>query len=326
MAEIAGPRYMEIKNLKKYFPVRKGLFKRTVANVMAVNDVSFFINQGETLGLVGESGCGKSTCGRLLLNLLEPTGGNVVFKGEDITHVSEKARLELCKKMQMIFQDPYGSLNPKKTVSEIIGEAPLYHGIVNRSEVRDYVSDLMLKVGLRPESRLKYPHEFSGGQRQRVGIARALAVKPEFVVCDEPVSALDVSIQSQVLNLLCDLKDEFDLTYLFISHDLSVVKHISDRVAVLYLGKIVELAPKAKFFSRQFHPYSQALISAIPVPDPRAKSQRMILTGDVPSPINPPAGCIFSTRCPKATERCKQEEPQLHEVEEGHYTACFLYK
>lgn len=318
--------YLEIKNIKKYFPIRKGLFRKVVGNVKAVNDVSFFINKGETLGLVGESGCGKTTVGRMIQGLITPTEGSVKLEGKELTSLDTKDKAALCCTMQMIFQDPYGSLNPKMTVGEIIGEAPLYHGITDKAHLHEYVASIMEKVGLRPESRLKYPHEFSGGQRQRIGIARALALKPSIVICDEPVSALDVSIQSQVLNLLADLKDELGLTYLFISHDLSVVKHISDRVAVLYLGKLVELAPKTEFFEQQLHPYSQALISAIPVPDPTAKSNRVILKGDVPSPINPPSGCIFSTRCPKAQERCRAEEPHMKEVSQGRFTACFLYQ
>lgn len=318
--------YLEIKNIKKYFPIRKGLFRKVVGNVKAVNDVSFFINKGETLGLVGESGCGKTTVGRMIQGLITPTEGSVKLEGKELTSLDTKDKAALCCTMQMIFQDPYGSLNPKMTVGEIIGEAPLYHGITDKAHLHEYVASIMEKVGLRPESRLKYPHEFYGGQRQRIGIARALALKPSIVICDEPVSALDVSIQSQVLNLLADLKDELGLTYLFISHDLSVVKHISDRVAVLYLGKLVELAPKTEFFEQQLHPYSQALISAIPVPDPTAKSNRVILKGDVPSPINPPSGCIFSTRCPKAQERCRAEEPHMKEVSPGRFTACFLYQ
>ncbi len=322
MAE--SKRYLEIKNLKKHFPIRTGIFKKVSGYVKAVNDVSFFINRGETLGLVGESGCGKTTVGRMVLGLIKPTAGSVWLEGRDITALPPKEKTALCRTMQMIFQDPYGSLNPKMTVGEMIGEAPLYHGVTDRAHLYDYVSSIMERVGLRPESRLKYPHEFSGGQRQRIGIARALAMNPSLVICDEPVSALDVSIQSQVLNLLGDLKDEFGLTYLFISHDLSVVKHISDRVAVLYLGKLVELAPKKAFFEKQLHPYSQALISAIPTPDPAAKSRRIILKGDVPSPINPPQGCIFSTRCPAARERCRVEEPEIKEIEPGRHTACFF--
>lgn len=321
-----GEKYLEIKNLKQYYPIKKGLLKKVVGYVKAVNDVSFEIKKGETLGLVGESGCGKTTIGRTLLHLIKPTAGTVTFKGRDVGEIYRQSNAELRRLMQIIFQDPYGSLNPRMNVAQIIGEAPLYHGLVTRKQLDDYVVDIMRKVGLRPENRAKYPHEFSGGQRQRIGIARALGMKPEFIVCDEPVSALDVSIQSQVLNLLADLRNEFGLTYLFISHDLSVVRHISDRVAVLYLGKLVEVGGKEDFFAQPLHPYSQALVSAIPVPDPDIKQKRVILTGDVPSPINPPSGCIFSTRCPKAMERCRVEEPKMKDAGNGHEVACFLYE
>jgi len=319
-------KYLEIQNLKQYYPIRKGIFKKTVGYVQAVNNVSFDIRKGETLGLVGESGCGKTTIGRTILHLIKPTSGTVTFKGRDVGEMYRADNAELRRLMQIIFQDPYGSLNPRMNVAQIIGEAPLFHGLITRREFDDYVVDIMRKVGLRPENRAKYPHEFSGGQRQRIGIARALGMKPEFVVCDEPVSALDVSIQSQVLNLLADLRSEFGLTYLFISHDLSVVRHISDRVAVLYLGKLVEIGPKNAFFDRPLHPYAQALISAIPVPDPDAVQKHIILEGDVPSPINPPSGCIFSTRCPKAMDRCRVEEPKLKDMGGEHSTACFLYE
>lgn len=321
-----GEKYLEIKNMKQYYPIKKGIFKKVVGYVKAVNDVSFEIKKGETLGLVGESGCGKTTIGRTLLHLIKPTAGTVTFKGRDVGEIYRQSNAELRRLMQIIFQDPYGSLNPRMNVAQIIGEAPLYHGLVTRKQLDEYVVDIMRKVGLRPENRAKYPHEFSGGQRQRIGIARALGMKPEFIVCDEPVSALDVSIQSQVLNLLADLRNEFGLTYLFISHDLSVVRHISDRVAVLYLGKLVELGGKDNFFAQPLHPYSQALVSAIPVPDPDIRQKRVILTGDVPSPINPPSGCIFSTRCPKAMERCRIEEPKMKDVGNGHEVACFLYE
>jgi peptide/nickel transport system ATP-binding protein/oligopeptide transport system ATP-binding protein len=316
---------VDVLRLKKYYPIRRGILRRTAGHVKAVNDVSFKIRRGETLGLVGESGCGKTTIGRSILRLIRPSAGTVTFDGVDVGTLQKSDNAALRRKMQIIFQDPYGSLNPRMNVSDIIGEAPLYHGLTTKAEADDYVVSVMEKVGLRPESRAKYPHEFSGGQRQRIGIARVLAMKPEFVVCDEPVSALDVSIQSQVLNLLADLRREFSLTYLFISHDLSVVKHISDRVAVLYLGKIVEIAPKEDFFGSPMHPYSQALISAIPVPDPDAERNRVILEGDVPSPVNPPEGCIFSTRCPRAMDRCKAEEPPLVD-RGGHQVACFLYE
>ena len=320
----AETKYLCVDKLKKYYPIKSGVFKRTTGYVKAVDGVSFDIMKGETLGLVGESGCGKTTIGRAILHIIKPTSGSAFFKGEDIGTMYRDDNPRLRKLMQIIFQDPYGSLNPRMNVRDIIGEAPLYHKLTTRSEMDDYVVDIMQKVGLRPESRAKYPHEFSGGQRQRIGIARALSMKPEFVVCDEPVSALDVSIQSQVLNLLGDLRNDLGLTYLFISHDLSVVRHISDRVAVLYLGKLVELARKDAFFSNPLHPYSQALISAIPVPDPEAKQNRILLHGDIPSPANPPQGCRFSTRCPECVERCRIEEPHLTDNGDGHYTACFL--
>ncbi len=324
MTEQNYEKYLEVKNLKTYYPIKRGLFKKVVGNVKAVNNVSFEIKRGETLGLVGESGCGKTTIGRTILHLIRPTAGEVIFKGEDVGELQRRDNAALRRMMQIIFQDPYGSLNPRMNVATIIGEAPLYHGIVSKKDFDSYVCDVMQKVGLRPESRSRYPHEFSGGQRQRIGIARVLAMKPEFVVCDEPVSALDVSIQSQVLNLLVNLREEFSLTYLFISHDLSVVRHISDRVAVLYLGKMVELAPKDLFFDNPMHPYSQALISAIPVPDPEFSHKRILLEGDVPSPVNPPDGCIFSTRCPRADDRCRLEEPPLNELENGHFVSCFF--
>ena len=320
----AETKYLCVDKLKKYYPIKSGVFKRTTGYVKAVDGVSFDIMKGETLGLVGESGCGKTTIGRAILHIIKPTSGSAFFKGEDIGTMYRDDNPRLRKLMQIIFQDPYGSLNPRMNVRDIIGEAPLYHKLTTRSEMDDYVVDIMQKVGLRPESRAKYPHEFSGGQRQRIGIARALSMKPEFIVCDEPVSALDVSIQSQVLNLLGDLRNDLGLTYLFISHDLSVVRHISDRVAVLYLGKLVELARKDAFFSNPLHPYSQALISAIPVPDPEAKQNRILLHGDIPSPANPPQGCRFSTRCPECVERCRIEEPLLTDKGDGHYTACFL--
>jgi oligopeptide/dipeptide ABC transporter ATP-binding protein len=321
----SGSHYLTVRGLKKYFPLRKGVFRRAVGHVQAVDDVSFFVNERETLGLVGESGCGKSTTGRTLLHLLEPTAGEVFFDGCNVGQILKKDPKELRRQMQIIFQDPYGSLNPRMTVHNIVGEAVRYHGLAGQADLDDYVCDILAKCGLRPEHRFRYPHEFSGGQRQRIGIARALALKPRFVVCDEPVSALDVSIQSQVLNLLKDLQREMKLTYLFISHDLSVVRHISDRIAVMYLGRLVELAAKADFFSNPLHPYTQALLSAIPLPDPTKKRERILLEGDVPSPINPPSGCRFHTRCPRVVERCRVEVPPFVDVGGDHFVACFLH-
>ncbi|MBN1332567.1 MAG: ABC transporter ATP-binding protein [Synergistales bacterium] len=321
-----GSEYLTVTNLKKYFPIRKGVFKKTVGNVRAVDDISFFVRERETLGLVGESGCGKTTTGRTLLHLLEPTEGQVHFRGEEVGKLLKKEPGKVRRNMQIIFQDPYGSLNPRINVRDIVGEAVRYYGLYQGRELDEYVAELLQKCGLRPEHRFRYPHEFSGGQRQRIGIARALALQPRFVVCDEPVSALDVSIQSQVLNLLKDLQEEMLLTYLFISHDLSVVRHISDRIAIMYLGKIVELAHKREFFDNPLHPYTKALLSAIPVPDPRRKSDRVILEGDVPSPATPPSGCRFHTRCPFAMERCKMEEPLFDDNGSDHFVACFLYQ
>jgi oligopeptide/dipeptide ABC transporter ATP-binding protein len=317
--------FLEVKNMKQYFPIRKGVFKRTVGYVRAVDDVSFFIDDQETLGLVGESGCGKTTLGRTVLHLLKPTEGKAFFMGQDVEAMLSDNPRGIRQKMQIIFQDPYGSLNPRMTVNEIVGEAVRYYGLCSKRELDDYISEVLSKCGMLPEHRFRYPHEFSGGQRQRISIARALALKPKFVVCDEPVSALDVSIRSQILNLLNELKEQLKLTYLFISHDLAVVRHISDRVAVMYLGKIVEKAPKLEFFSNPLHPYSHALLSAIPVPDPKRQRQRIILEGDVPSPANPPSGCRFNPRCRYAMERCKKEEPSLVDVGNGHFVACFLH-
>ncbi|WP_423801500.1 ABC transporter ATP-binding protein [Neobacillus sp. SAB-20_R2A] len=316
---------LQIQNLKTYYPVKGGFFKRTVGHVKAVDNISFEIKKGETLGLVGESGCGKSTAGRTILRLLKPTEGSILFDGKDITKISGKHLREIRQDMQMVFQDPYASLNPMQMVGDIIAE-PIYNfHKKSKSALKNEVMDLLEKVGLPPDAYYKYAHEFSGGQRQRIGIARALALRPKLIIADEPVSALDVSVQSQVLNLLKDLQEEFDLTFLFIAHDLSVVKHMSDRIGVMYLGNMVEISDKNSLYAEPLHPYTQALISAIPNPDPRHKKERIILTGDVPSPINPPAGCPFHPRCPMAMEECSKSKPVLKEVKPSHRVACHLY-
>lgn len=317
---------LEVKNLKKYFPIRKGFFGRDVQHVKAVDDVSFYVRRGETLGLVGESGCGKSTTGRTLIRLYEPTAGEIIFDGAEIGMMSEKEMMPFRKKMQMIFQDPYASLNTRMTVGDIIGEAIDIHNLASGKERTEIIHDLLNRVGLMPDHAIRYPHEFSGGQRQRIGIARALAVKPEFIICDEPISALDVSIQAQVVNMLGDLQDEMGLTYLFIAHDLSMVRYISDRVGVMYLGKLVEIADSEELYEHPAHPYTQALLSSIPIPDPElSKSKnRILLQGDVPSPINPPSGCRFRTRCPHAMKKCAEIEPQMKDLGGGHMAACHL--
>ncbi|QLG37616.1 MULTISPECIES: ABC transporter ATP-binding protein [unclassified Paenibacillus] len=315
---------IEIQNLKKYFPITGGVFKRVVGNVRAVDDVSFQINKGESFGLVGESGCGKSTIGRTILRLLDKTDGKVVFKGEDI-HALDKTKLRsLRPKMQIVFQDPFSSLNPRIKVGEAIGEALIDHGLCSRSEVKDRVIETLKICGLAAYHYDRYPHEFSGGQRQRIGIARALIMNPDFIVADEPVSALDVSIQAQIINLLSDLQQEKQLTYLFISHDLSVVEHLCDRIGVMYLGSMVEMASKEEMFRNPLHPYTKALLSAVPIPDPTLRRERIVLKGDIPSPANPPSGCKFHTRCPLATDICKQQVPEYRDVGSQHFVACHL--
>ena len=313
---------LRVENLVKYFPIRAGVFKRIVAWVKAVDGVSFDVYEGETLGLVGESGCGKTTVGMTILRLYEPMGGKVYFRDIDMFSAKGEKLRKLRQKVQIIFQDPYSSLNPRMRIKNIIAEGIRTHKLASGSELTDRVADLLKKVGLSPDHMNRFPHEFSGGQRQRIGIARALAVNPELIICDEAVSALDVSIQAQILNLLKDLQSEFKLTYIFISHALNVIKHISDKVAVMYLGKIVELADKKKLFDNPLHPYTKALMSAIPIPDPEVRREKIILKGDVPSPINPPSGCRFHTRCPFVKNICKEEEPDLIEIEEGHFVAC----
>ncbi len=319
-----GPPLLEVTGLKKHFPIRKGLFSRVAGQVFAVDDISFTINAGETLGLVGESGCGKSTAGKTILKLLDPTAGSIKLRGEPIENLGVAEMRTRRRELQVVFQDPYSSLNPRMTVGDIVGEPLVNYRLAAGSELRDRVASLFERVGLRTDQIPRFPHEFSGGQRQRIGIARALALQPSLIVCDEPVSALDVSVQAQVVNLLEDLQREYRLSYLFIAHDLAVVEHISHRIAVMYLGKIVELTDKRSLFANAQHPYTEALLSAIPVPDPERKRKRIILTGDVPSPINPPSGCRFHTRCPYAEARCRATEPPLRELRPGHLVACHL--
>jgi len=322
-APSGGP-LLEVRDLVKHFPIRRGVFGRIRGWVRAVDGVSFDVGRGETLGLVGESGCGKTTVGRTLLRLIEPTGGSVRFEDEEVSTLEPWELRELRCRMQAIFQDPYSSLNPRMTIERIVGEGLVIHDLVSGSELNDHVAKLLERVGLSPEHMRRYPHEFSGGQRQRIGIARALAVEPSFIVCDEPVSALDVSIQAQIVNLLEDLQEELGLSYLFIAHDLAVVEHISHRVAVMYLGKIVEYASREALYASPLHPYTQALLSAVPVPDPGRERERIILSGDVPSAASPPPGCRFHTRCSRTVPRCRVDEPPLGEIEPDHRAACWL--
>ena len=316
---------LEVDDLRMWFPITRGIvIQRHVGDIKAVDGLSFFIRRGETLGLVGESGCGKSTTGRAILQLYRPTGGNVVFDGTNLGHLKGEKMRQMRRRMQMIFQDPYASLNPRMTVGNIIGEPLEVHDIMRGKKRRERVQELLKVVGLNPYFVNRYPHEFSGGQRQRIGVARALAVQPDFIVCDEPISALDVSIQAQIINLLEELQREFNLTYLFIAHDLAVVRHISSRVAVMYLGKLVELTDRAELYNNPLHPYTEALLSAIPIPDPtiEERRQRLLLVGDVPSPANPPSGCNFRTRCPVAMDVCAEVDPEWKEAQPGHYVAC----
>lgn len=316
---------LKVDNLKKYFPITGGLFGKTVGHVKAVDDVSFYVRKGETLGLVGESGCGKSTTGRVLMRLLEATEGKVVFEDQELTSLNSNAMRKMRKEIQMVFQDPFASLNPRHTVEKILEEPLIVHGIGDKEERKRRVREMLEVVGLSSYHAKRYPHQFSGGQRQRIGIARALMTKPKLIIADEPVSALDVSIQSQVLNLLEDLQKDFGLTYIFIAHDLGVVKHISDRVGVMYLGRLVEITESEKLYEKPLHPYTRALLDSIPIPNPDIKKDRELLSGDLPSPSNPPLGCAFHTRCRDCMDICKTTRPEMKEVEPGHFAACHLY-
>ncbi|MDU0813335.1 ABC transporter ATP-binding protein [Bacillus siamensis] len=328
MTAVSQETILELKDVKKYFPIRSGFFQRKVGDIKAVDGVSFSLKRGETLGIVGESGCGKSTAGRTMIRLYKPTDGRILFKGQDISGLSEeKLRKSVRKNIQMVFQDPFASLNPRKTLRSIIKEPFQTHHMYSMRERNERVEELLAKVGLHPSFANRYPHEFSGGQRQRIGIARALTLNPELIIADEPVSALDVSIQAQVINLMEELQEEFNLTYLFISHDLSVVRHISDRVGVMYLGKMMELTDKHELYDNPLHPYTQALLSSVPVTRKKdaVKRERIILKGELPSPANPPKGCVFHTRCPMAKPICKEQIPAFEEAAPGHYVACHLY-
>ncbi|KOP81731.1 ABC transporter ATP-binding protein [Cytobacillus solani] len=319
---------LEVKDLKKYFPIKAGFLQRTVGSIKAVDGLTFKVKKGETIGLVGESGCGKSTAGRTLIRLYEPTSGDIIFKGKNISKMNDgELRRTVRKDIQMVFQDPYASLNPRKTLKSILSEPMITHNLYSHKERKEKIQDLLDKVGFNPLFINRYPHEFSGGQRQRIGIARALALNPDMIIADEPVSALDVSIQAQIINLMEDLQDELDLTYVFISHDLSVVRHISDRVGVMYLGKIMEFAGKKDLYEEPLHPYTQALMSAVPVPKKKGVQvrERIILKGDLPSPANPPQGCVFHTRCPVATQMCSEQVPDFKEIRKEHFVACHLY-